>query len=85
MKKSTEEEKVSKLNTKYSNLSTKKIKKVLSDLFYKKQTERRFIIHVPATEDEHGNIVCPFLEKFDKVMKEELFKINIEEKCKKHK
>lgn len=82
MKKSTKEEKVSNLNTKYSNISAKKIKDVLSDLFYnKEQTEKRVIIQVFVIEDEHGNIVCPFLEEFDKAMEEELLKIDIGEKC----
>lgn len=49
------------------------IEKYLKDTLCEiKPGKRSFVIHAVAYEDEDGNIICPFLDEFDKEMKKSL-------------
>lgn len=60
----------------YSLLTEGKIRELLKDILYKENNNKKGLnIYISGYIDNDNNLICPFLEEFDKAMKEEVKKL----------
>jgi len=57
----------------YNKITEESLLKSIKDIISTTpECETPFVVYVTAYEDKDGNIICPFMDKFNEAMKEEL-------------